>query len=130
MSRTFLLVAAAVVVLPGMTQAQAPRYIQVTGVVGGSQLNVKAVNLGGNYAGLGTLTAPTGQVYNLKVMSGQVQLDRYVSLQGAILGPNGQPVTSFTLNADRISGGIVFTYTGAGGTLVRQTTTGTVLFMQ
>lgn len=128
MSRALLLVVAAVFAVPGVTQAEEPKYVKVTGVVGGSQLVVKAFNQGGNFVGLGTLTAPTGQVYNLKVLSGTVQQNRYVSLQGTILAPNGSPATSFILNGDQTTGGILFRYTGASGTSITQTTKGSVIF--
>jgi len=128
MLRAVLLVVAAFVV-PSVAQAQAPRYVQITGVVGGSQLSVKAVNQGGNYVGLGQLKAPTGQIYNLTVKSGAVLQNRYVTLQGVITAPNGA-TTPFTLNGDRNTGGIAFMYTGSNGTPIKQTTIGTVTFFQ
>ncbi len=127
MSRSLFLVAAAVLVLPASIRADAPQYVQIIGVVGGSQLNVKAANVGGKFVGIGTLTAPTGQTYNLKVISGMIVQGHYVSLQGVILAPNGTPVTSFVLNGDRDTGGITFMYM-AGGNSIRQDTIGSVVF--
>ena len=128
MSRTLLLVAAAVFAVPGVIQAQMPKYVQVSGVVGASKLNVKAVNQGGSYVGLGTLTSPNGSVYNLRVLSGVVLQNRYVSLQGVILAPNGSAATSFVLDGDRNTGGIRLRYTGAGGVPITQVTVGSVVF--
>lgn len=124
MLRSFSLVVALVFAGPALLHAQSPKYVQVTGVVGGAQLNVKALNQAGNYVGVGALAT-----YNLKVTSGQVQQNRYISLQGVILAPNGAPFTNFSLNADRVSGGIVFLYT-VNGKAIRQTTIGSVQFFQ
>ena len=79
--------------------------------------------------GLGTLTAANGQAYNLRVVSGQIIQGHYVSLQGVILAPNGSPFTSFVLNGDNNTGGIAFMYTGAGGTSIKLSTMGSVVFI-
>lgn len=124
MARYLLVVIGVLWAIPQDVQAQT---VQISGTVGGSKLVVSAANAGGGFSGGGKLTAPNGQFYYVKVQSGAIIQGRYVSLQGVILAPSGAPFTSFVINADQTSGGILFMYTGASGTLVKQFTTGTVV---
>lgn len=128
MSRNALFAAAAVVaavlMVPNLAHAQSS--VQVTGVVGGSQLFVTAKVQGGSITGAGKLTAPTGQFYYLKVQSGEILQGHYVRMQGSLLTSTGVVVSSFSLIGDSNTGGIVFSYTGRTGT-VTQKATGSVV---
>lgn len=126
MSRTLLLAAAVVFLVPGVHFAQAPTTVKIAGVVGGSKLAVTATNNGGKFTGGGTLTAANGQSYKLTVQSGAILQGHYVRLQGVITA--GTSSINFTLYGDRNTGGILFTYVGASGVLIKQSTTGTVVF--
>jgi len=121
-----MLLVAAVIMIPSLSHAQAPSSVQVTGVVGGCQLAVAAANNGKTFVGAGKLTAPNSSFYNLKVTSGSVQQGRYVSLQGALLAPNGAVAAPFTLIGDGKTGAIVFSYT-VNGRVIKQTANGAVV---
>ena len=106
-------------------QAQDPKTLKVSGVLGGAQLTLKALLKGEKFTGDGKLTAATGQGYEIAVKSGALK-DRQVRLEGT-LGPRERPAfTSFVLIGNLATGEIEFSYTGAQGTPIKQSTKGTV----